>query len=129
TLNAPTAAVTGTFRATSSLAVSPSTAAKAVGQSQGFTANGTFTDGVSEAIRAGQGTWTTKAAMTTTRSSVGAAAAGGKLYAIGGVTSGPLTVVEVYNPATDTWAAAAPISVARNLACAVTVNGLVYAIS
>ncbi|MBS4015010.1 MAG: immune inhibitor A, partial [Candidatus Latescibacteria bacterium] len=50
-------------------------------------------------------TWTTKAAMTTTRSIGGAALAGGKIYVMGGcVTFGTgMNVVEIYDPATDAW--------------------------
>src|SRR5438093_1229229 len=60
------------------------------------------------------GTWSSQAAMPTARAGLGvAAAANGRLYAIGGTNSqgcftescsdGILAVVEEYNPATNTW--------------------------
>jgi N-acetylneuraminic acid mutarotase len=50
-------------------------------------------------------TWTFKQHMLTSRASLVAAVANGKIYAIGGENSqGDLRVVEEYNPATNSWA-------------------------
>jgi hypothetical protein len=44
-------------------------------------------------------TWTTRAAMLTARSSIGASAVGGLLYVIGGYDgNAPLATVEAYHP-------------------------------
>lgn len=53
-------------------------------------------------------TWVTHASMTHPRNHIGAAAVGGKFYAIGGQLlelegCSNKDVVEVYDPATDTW--------------------------
>src|ERR1700680_348893 len=51
------------------------------------------------------GHWTTKAPMPTPRYFLASGVVNGKLYAIGGVTTGniPVSAVEAYDPATDTW--------------------------
>lgn len=54
-------------------------------------------------------TWTRKADMPTARCAHAADVMNGKIYAVGGMAGGPMTtwaglsVVEVYDPATDTW--------------------------
>ena len=53
-----------------------------------------------------EGIWTMKADMPTARSCLSTSVVNGKIYAIGGMrnaNSGPLSVVEEYNPETDTW--------------------------
>ena len=50
-------------------------------------------------------TWATRAPMPTPRSHFAAAAAGGYLYAIGGIGVG---TVERYDPVADSWTAVAP---------------------
>jgi hypothetical protein len=59
-----------------------------------------------------------------------AAVVNGKIYAIGGLdTSNVLSsTVEVYDPATDTWATAAPMLTARQYLGVADVNGLIYAV-
>ncbi len=67
----------------------------------------------------------------------------GKIYAIGGEAAGPplkvkgkiyatigpaVSTVEVYDPATNTWSAAAPMPTARSSLTAATVKGKIYAI-
>jgi hypothetical protein len=97
TLN-ESASVTATFHALTSLSVSPSNLTIGPGPSlQSFTANGTYSNGVTEAIPGGMGTWVTRAAMPTARYSLSAVAANGKIYAIGGVddTVGPRSTVEL----------------------------------
>src|SRR5207247_2685806 len=69
--------------------------------------------------------------------------ANGKIYASGGEAAGPplkvkgkiyatigpaVSTVEVYDPATNTWSAAAPMPTARSSLTAATVKGKIYAI-
>ena len=78
-------------------------------------------------------TWSTAASMPTARCRLAAVAGpDGKIYAIGGSTTSTLdmtgytSVVEVYNPATNTWATAAPMNTPRvGLAAAVS-GGKIY---
>jgi len=77
--------------------------------------------------------WTRKANMPTERVGLSTCVLNGKIYAIGGVklpgfdTDG-IRKIEVYDPATDSWAVKATMPTARNwLACAA-VNGKIYAI-
>ena len=82
-------------------------------------------------------TWAQKADMPTRRRSFATAVVNGKIYAIGGdiggnlANPGPYTsVVEVYDPATDTWADAdvAPLPEARGLLTAAVVDDKIYVI-
>jgi len=78
--------------------------------------------------------WAGAAPMPTARTRLAAVAGpDGKIYAIGGSTSSTLdlvgytNVVEVYNPATNSWASAAPLTTSRvGLAAAVS-GGQIYA--
>jgi N-acetylneuraminic acid mutarotase len=77
--------------------------------------------------------WQMKSDMTVARHGLSGAAVGGYIYAIGGVVfpgspSDAQSVVERYNPVTDTWVQVAPMPTARHtLDCAV-VDGYIYAI-
>ena len=79
-------------------------------------------------------TWSTAAPMPSARSRLAAVAGpDGKIYAIGGSTTSTLdltgytSVVEVYNPATNSWTTAAPMNTPRvGLAAAVS-GGKIYA--
>jgi len=88
-------------------------------------------------------TWKALAPMPTQRGSPSAAAVGGKIYVIGGASPHPgskETVVhprrphrslgtnEVYDPATNTWAARSAMPTARNHAAVGVVNNKVYII-
>lgn len=57
------------------------------------------------------GTWQTLAPMPTARQELATAVLNGKIYAIGGYDSSgtPTNIVEVYDPATNTWSSADPI--------------------
>ena len=76
------------------------------------------------------GKWVKKAEMPTIRSDLAAVAVGGKIYAIGGRNNvdGRLSVVEEYNPASDTWKKVADMPTAREGHAAGAVNGKIYAI-
>jgi len=84
-------------------------------------------------------TWTSKALMPTPRFLHAAVVVGGKIWCVGGVTAligGPslgnvkivyVSAVEVYDPATDTWAVKAPMPVPRAGAGAASPgNGMIY---
>jgi len=75
--------------------------------------------------------WTTKAPMPTGKAMFSASVVDGKIYVIGGARyaniGGPyLSTVEMYDPATDTWTAKAPMSTTRFAHCSAVVNGIIY---
>ena len=77
-------------------------------------------------------TWKRKADIPTKRTFLSACALDGKVYAFGGVTAGhpgaewnPSTL-EVYDPATDTWATRASMPIATCVAGACVLNGKMY---
>lgn len=74
--------------------------------------------------------WSTKASMPSPRFGFGAAAANGKVYAIGGVSDAAvLNRVESYDPATTTWTTGlAPMPTARSGHGVVAINDLIYAV-
>jgi N-acetylneuraminic acid mutarotase len=79
--------------------------------------------------------WTTQLAGPTPRSYAASAVLNGKVYVIGGqltnsgTTPGPATnLVEIYDPASNTWSAATPMSTARMGLVAAVANGKIYAI-
>lgn len=78
--------------------------------------------------------WTSKLAGPTLREYAASAVLNGKVYVMGGqrtdsgVTPGPATnLVEVYDPASNTWAAATPMPTARMGLVAAVFNGKIYA--
>jgi len=76
----------------------------------------------------GAGTWTTKSPMPAARNEVAAAAAGGKLYVLGGSGGGrsDLTSNDEYDPATDRWRARADLPGGASHMNAVAANGRIY---
>jgi len=52
----------------------------------------------------------------------------GKIYAIGGLSGGPLSIVEEYDPLTDTWTRKADMPTPRYQVQTEAVNGKIYAI-
>lgn len=82
--------------------------------------------------------WTPRAAMTTARQGLSAAAVNGVIYALGGdnVTSTcstcngfkPLATNEAYDVAGNSWSTKAPMAIARERFATAVVNGIVYAI-
>jgi len=78
-------------------------------------------------------TWAALTPMPTARSGVGAVAVGGLIYVFGGwslVGSTPTlqNLVEVYDPAADSWSTAAPMPTARAYLGATECGGKIYAI-
>ncbi|MEK7395431.1 MAG: kelch repeat-containing protein, partial [Candidatus Poribacteria bacterium] len=78
------------------------------------------------------GEWLKKADMPTARVDMSSAVVDGKVYVMGGfaVACGPatLSVVEEYNPTTDTWTKKADMPTARAALSSVAVKGKIYAI-
>jgi len=78
------------------------------------------------------GEWAKKADMPTARIDMSSAAVNGKIYVIGGATwnnnVGCLSIVEEYNPETDTWKNVADMPTGRQLLTASEVNGKIYVI-
>ena len=73
--------------------------------------------------------WAVEAPMPTARTALAAAEVGGKIYAIGGTDGSHfLTVVEEYDPASNTWTTKAPMPTARYELAAAEVGGKIYAI-
>jgi N-acetylneuraminic acid mutarotase len=83
---------------------------------------------VSAAAAQDGGSWQTLAPMPTARQELATAALNGKIYVIGGYNSSgmPTNIVEVYDPATDTWSAAHPIPVALHHNSAAVAGGRLY---
>ena len=78
-------------------------------------------------------TWETKAPLPTPRTSQAAAVIDGKIYVVGGAVSAvpaPIwqNVLEVYDPATNTWETKAAMPTARGNPAAVAINGLLYVV-
>jgi N-acetylneuraminic acid mutarotase len=83
------------------------------------------------AISLAQELFTEKAPMPTARLSLGTCVVDGKIYAIGGLRTEtvPLSVVEVYDPVTDSWdTTKAPMPTARGTFGCTAVDGKIYAI-
>jgi N-acetylneuraminic acid mutarotase len=77
-----------------------------------------------------QGNWSTKAPLPLKVSEVALAAAGGKIYVIGGSTSdtAALTLNEEYDPASNQWRERAPLPRPLTHAAAVGLNGKIYVV-
>ena len=76
-------------------------------------------------------TWTMKEDMPTARCAHSAGLVDGKIYAIGGMVGGPtpwmgLSVVEAYDPATDTWTRKADMPTRRLCHSVSAVDGKIY---
>lgn len=79
--------------------------------------------------------WVSKTPMQTPRLKFSTASVNGLIYIMGGgdASSGvtpkpPMTTVEIYNPANDTWSTGAPMPVAVSEAMSAVVNGKIYVI-
>ena len=72
--------------------------------------------------------WNTKAPMPSSRGYLGAAALGGKVYALGGFFGGVVAMNEEYDPALNAWVTKAPMPSAREYLAAVSAAGKIYAV-
>lgn len=75
--------------------------------------------------------WQARTPMPTARGYLSSVEIGGKIYVIGGDSTGSGTVVatnEMYDPATDSWTTKAPMLTARALPGIAEVNGKIYVI-
>ncbi len=80
-------------------------------------------------------TWRARAPMPTPCNHMGGEAVAGKIYVIGGRLSGAfiigfpgnMNLVQVYDPATDTWVTKSPMPTTRSGLNTATVNGIIYA--
>ena len=74
--------------------------------------------------------WRILALMKAPRASVGVAALGGKIYAVGGRNPDGQVVAtnEVYDPATNTWKALAPLPKPRDHTATVAADGRIHVI-
>ena len=73
-------------------------------------------------------TWTTKAAMPTSRQWPGAAVLNNQIYVIGGLQSSCLNTVEMYDPVSNAWTTKAPMPTARYSLAVAVVNNRSYTI-
>jgi hypothetical protein len=86
-------------------------------------------------FRVARNPWTAKTPMPNPRQDFAVATSGGLVYVIGGELLGTGTfpgpasaLVHIYDPATDSWSAGAPLPTARRNLAAATVNGVIYVI-
>jgi len=98
-----------------------------------YAVGGSSQKGIVEAYDPATDSWTTKASMRSIRSGLGVSVVNGLLYAIGGVptpgaTENFLNLVEVYDPAANTWTFRAPMPTARTELAVGVVNDKLYAI-
>ncbi len=87
--------------------------------------------GLASVSLSAEGTWETRADMTTARWDLSTCVVDGKIFAIGGASgyaSRPLRTVEEYDPATDTWTTKSEMPTARQGLSISVVNGKIYAI-
>ena len=78
-------------------------------------------------------TWTTRAPIPTSRAYASAGVIDGKLYVVGGCINsdcipGNTNILEVYDPATDTWTTKTPMPTARNTMVAGAIDGKLYVV-
>jgi N-acetylneuraminic acid mutarotase len=100
------------------------------GDSTGTPTPGQPSPAASAAPPAAPGTWTQLAPMLQPRSEMAIAELGGKIYVIGGYPPGriPSNVVQVYDPATNSWSLGPSTPVPLHHSHAVNVNGRLFLI-
>ena len=108
----------------SAITVTPANPTINIGQTQQFTATGTFSDGTSHVLN----TWAGKASMPNTRAIHAMGVVNGILYAVGGFNGNYLATMEAYDPATDIWTPKASMSTPRTGLAVGVVNGILYAV-
>ena len=100
----------------------------------GYSAKDRWTSGAVEEYDLATDTWTARLSMPTARDRLEVGASNnGRVYAIGGLSAGrtlnPLSIVEEYDPATNSWTTRASMPTARfDLGVAAAPNGKIYAI-
>jgi N-acetylneuraminic acid mutarotase len=127
--------VTANFARLTSVTVEPPSATINVGQLQGFSGMGTFSNSATRSLMSGFGSWTTRRSMGATRFALGVGVVNQRLYAVGGGSGGaPTSSVEMYNPAeppfgiSDSWTPRASMSIAREGVGVAVVGSRLYAI-
>jgi hypothetical protein len=88
---------------------------------------------LNEAYDPSTNTWTTAAPMPTSRGAMNAITVNGKIYVMGGDTGGvpyggQVNVTEIYDPASDSWSAGAPMPYAVQYYASAAVDNSVYVI-
>ena len=124
------ATVTSTFHRLLAMGVVPGTVTKLIGETATFTALGGYSNGVTEAIAPGLGTWATNtsAQLGTPRYSFGVARLFSlPLFAVGGMVSGAPSAVLERNDGSG-WVAKAPMSTPREGLAVADYGAEVYAI-
>lgn len=92
--------------ALATITVTPSDRSINVGQTQLFTATGTFSDGSTRTLTTGPGVWASAASIPSASYGLGGAFVGGKFYAISGFATPRLAI---YNPGSNTWTSGASL--------------------
>jgi len=74
--------------------------------------------------------WQSKAAMPTVRSPAAAVTVSGKIYVIGGTNKwpDPLDLVEIYDPASNSWKRGMPLRYARMETGSATANHTIFVV-
>ena len=108
------------------ITVTPSDPTINVGETQQFTATGTFSDGSSRALTFGAGDWTSLAPIPTARWASTVGAIDGKIVVAGGYNGSHLTVVQAYDTATNTWAAKNHKPATQTSAATGVIGGILY---
>ncbi len=115
--------------ALTSITVTPVNPTINVGEMQQFTATGTFSDGSTRVLTAGEGAWLGRAALPSPRYLSAGDVINGKLYVVGGLDSSlsiTLDALEVYDPVSDNWSSLPPMPTPRFGAMAAAINGKLY---
>ena len=111
-----------------SVAVAPVNHTINVGESLQYTATGIFSDGTSRSLINGGHPWSSKAPMSIPRASFAAGVVNGILYTAGGNTLSTYTMVEAYDPVTNTWTPKTSMSTPRYQPAVGVANGILYAV-
>ena len=98
-------------------------------------AAGRVSNTLSGSFRVAEDAWVAKTPMPTARTATAVAASGGLVYVMGGGLLGttmippPVTaIVEIYDPATDSWSTGNSMPTARKYAAVAELNGVIYVI-
>ncbi len=107
------------------IAITPDNPSVPEGQTQQFTATGTFSDASTRPLVAGLGTWALKAAAPYVNRS-DSVALNGKIYVFGSDDPSGNNQSRVYDPVTNAWSSLAPRPVATGRPSAAAANGKIY---